>query len=195
MGRVILFMSLSLDGFIAGPNVGIENPMGDGGGRLHNWMFVGKTSQEIRSFEEESFKDTGAIIMGKRTFDVGVGPWGENPTFHAPCFVLSTIAHPQILKAGGTTFTFVTDGIESALALARTVAGEKDVIVMGGANTAQQYIKARLVDEMQFHLVPVLLCEGVQLFEHIGGEKIELENVETIDAPDVIHLKFSVVKS
>ncbi len=77
MGRVILFMSLSLDGFIAGPNVGIENPMGDGGGRLHDWMFVGKTSQEIRSFEEESFKDTGAIIMGKRTFDVGVGPWGK----------------------------------------------------------------------------------------------------------------------
>src|SRR6266542_6309574 len=114
MGQVVLAMSMSLDGCIAGPNVGVEQPLGQGGQRLHDWMFVGKTEREAAGFEEESFKTTGAIIMGRRTFDVGVEPWGDSPAFHAPCFVLSAAAQQKIVKEGGTTYTFVTDGIENA---------------------------------------------------------------------------------
>ncbi len=150
MSKVILDMSMSLDGFIAGPNVDVGQPMGDGGERLHDWMFLGKTGREATAFEEEWFEATGAIIMGRRTFDVGVVPWGDNPTFHAPCFVLSANAREEIVKEGGTTYTFVTNGIEGALEQARAAAGGKNIIVMGGANAAQQYIRAGFSTRCRF---------------------------------------------
>ena len=119
---------------------------------------------------------------------------GDNPTFHTPCFVLSATAQEKIVKEGGTTYTFVTDGIESALALARTAAGGKKITVMGGANAFQQYLKAGLLDEIQIHLVPVLLGEGIRLFDHLGPEYIELESTRVIESPGVTHLRFRVVK-
>ncbi len=194
MGTVVLAMSMSLDGCIAGPNVGGEQPMGEGGELLHDWMFVGKTEREAAVFEEELFKTTGTIIMGRRTFDVGVEPWGDSPAFHAPCFVLSAAAQQKIVKEGGTTYTFVTDGIESALARARAAAGGKNVQVLGGANAAQQYIKAGLLDEIQIHLVPVLLGDGIRLFDHLGTKHIVLEQMSVIESPGVTHLTFRVVK-
>jgi dihydrofolate reductase len=194
MGQVVLAMSMSLDGFIAGPNVAVDQPLGQGGERLHDWMFVGKTEREAALFEEQSFQTTGAIIMGRRTFDVGVGPWGDNPTFHTPCFVLSAAAQQKIVKQGGTTYTFVTDGIESAFARARAAAAGKNVRLFGGANAAQQYIKAGLLDELHIHLVPVLLGEGIRLFEHLGTKQIVLQQTSVIQSPGVTHLTFRVVQ-
>ncbi|SRR5712692_3254295 len=204
MGKVILDMSMSLDGFIAGPNDGVERPLGDGGERLHDWIFGGKTDRtgsaprgsagNPRDAEvmDEAFKTLGAVIMGRRWFEIGEGPWGDNPPFQVPCFVLTHDAHEKLVK-GATTFTFVTDGIESALKQAQAAAGDKNVGV-GGANTAQQYLSAGLLDEIQIHLAPVLLGEGCRLFEHIGTEHIELERTRVIESPGVTHLWFRVVK-
>lgn len=192
--NVVLEMSMSLDGFIAGPNIDMEQPMGEGGERLHEWMFSGKTEREADVDEEQAFKSTGAIVMGRRTFDLGVGPWGENPTFHAPCFVLSRDAHDTITKAGGTTYSFVTDGAQSAVAQARAAAGDKQIVVMGGANTAQQCLRAGLLEEIQIHLVPVLLGDGTRLFDQLDPEHIELDSTMVSTAPGVTHLRFRVVK-
>jgi len=194
---------MSLDGFIAAPNDDPERPLGDGGQRLHDWVFGGKTERSgtsprtsttgsNREVMDESFKTLGAVIMGRRWFDIGEGPWGENPPFHVPCFVLTHNAHETLVK-GATTFTFVTDGIENALKQAQAAAGDKHVGV-GGANTAQQYLQAGLLDEIQIHLVPVLLGEGRRLFEHLGTLHIELESTRVIESPGVTHLKFRVVK-
>jgi dihydrofolate reductase len=137
-------MSMSLDGFVAGPNVSTEQPMGEGAGAsVHDWMFSGKSDAEADRFERDHFADTGAVIMGRTTFDLGVGPWGENPTFHAPCFVVSHAEHERITKEGGTSYTFVTGGVERALEEATAAAGDKDVVVMGGASIAQQFIERR----------------------------------------------------
>ncbi|HET9587458.1 MAG TPA: dihydrofolate reductase family protein, partial [Anaerolineales bacterium] len=135
-----------------------------------------------------------AFIMGRRVFDFGVGPWGDNPTFHAPCFVLSHKAQETIVRQGGTSYTFITDGIESALEKARAAAGEKDIVLNGGANAAQQYLKAGLLDEINLHLVHVLLGEGIPLFENIGTGQIKLEKISVIEAPGVTHLRFRVVR-
>src|SRR5712692_227161 len=203
MGKVVLDMSMSLDGFITGPNDGVERLLGDGGERLHDWIFDGTAERagtsprtsatgSNREVMDEAFKTLGAEIMGRRWFDIGEGPWGDNPPFQVPCFVLTHDAHEKLLK-GATTFTFVTDGIESALKQAQAAAGDKNVGV-GGANTAQQYLKAGLLDEIHIHLVPILLGEGRKLFEHIGTEQIELETTRVIESPGVTHLKFRVVK-
>jgi len=193
-GTVFLEMSMSLDGFVAGPNVGVERPMGDhGGARVHDWMFAGKTDQQAEAFEVKTFADIGAVVMGRRTFDVGVGPWGDNSTFHAPCFVVSHDAHEPVVKEGGTTYSFVTDGIEGALEQAKGAAGDQDVMVMGGANIAQQFLKARVLDEIRLHLVPLLVGDGTRLFDDVGPNPIELEATEVIDDPGVTHFRFRVV--
>ena len=132
--------------------------------------------------------------MGRRVFDFGVGPWGDNPTFHAPCFVLSHKAQETIVKEGGTSYTFVTDGIESALERARAAAGEKDIVLNGGASAAQQYLKAGLLDEINLHLVHVLLGEGIPLFGKTGTEQIKLEKISLTEAPGVTHLRFRLLK-
>jgi dihydrofolate reductase len=193
MGTVIFDMSMSLDGFIAGPK-GDDKPDREleALDRLHDWMFPPKGNfQEI---ERERFKHVGAVVMGRRMFNLGEEPWGDDPPFHMPVFVLTHNARDPLVKKGGTTYFFVTNGIESALAQARKAAGHKNVMVMGGANTIQQFLEAGLLDEMHLTLVPVLLGEGIRLFENMGTEHMELEKISVIDDPGVTHFRFRLVK-
>lgn len=195
VGTVILDLSMSLDGFIAGPKDD-KNPDRELGALdiLHDWRFAGKSSTETEAYEVEKFKPMGAGIVGRRMLDLGIGPWGENPTFHMPVFVLSHETRKPITKQGGTTYYFVTAGIESALKQAEEAADGKDIMVLGGANAAQQYLKAGLLDEINLHLVHVLLGEGIRLFENIGTEHIELEKISVTEGPGVTHLRFRVVR-
>jgi dihydrofolate reductase len=193
MGKVKANMSMSLDGFIAGPKDD-EKPDRELEAleSLHDWMFPPKgISQEI---ESEMFKNVGAAVMGRRMFNLGEEPWGDDPPFHMPVFVLTHQPRSNLIKEGGTTFTFITDGIESSLKQAKAAAGDKDVIVVGGANAIQQFLKAGLLDEIHLHLVPVLFGEGIRLFENAGAEHIELEKISVIEAPSVTHLRFRVVR-
>ena len=195
MGTVILDMGMSLDGFIAGPKDD-SHPERELGGLdiLHDWRFGGKSSTETEAYEVEKFKPMGAGIVGRRMLDLGIGPWGENPTFHMPIFVLSHETRKPITKQGGTTYYFVTAGIESALKQAEEAADGKDIMVLGGANAAQQYLKAGLLDEIHLHLVPVLLGEGIRLFENIGTKHIDLEKISLTEDPGVTHFRFRLVK-
>jgi dihydrofolate reductase len=168
MGMIYADISTSLDGFIAGPNVSIANGMGDGGDRLHDWMFAGKSGAEAEAFEEERLASSGAFVMGRTMLDVGIAPWGDNPTFHAPVFVVTHRPAEPIVKAGGTTCTFVTDGPEAALRLAREAAGDQDICVAGGAAIVRHYLHAGVVDELRLHLVPIVLGDGVRLFTGPG---------------------------
>jgi len=201
MGKVVVDLSMSLDGFITGPNDSVEMPLGEGGERLHDWIFGGKTDRsgssprqsaiEVnRAVLDEAIETTGAIVMGRRLFDIGEKPWGDEPPFQMPVFVL-THRPRETIKKGKTTFTFVTGGIGSALERAQAVAGDKDISV-SAANVAQQYLQAGLLEEIQIHLVPILLGEGRRLFEHLGTEPIELENTRVVEAPGVTHLRFRV---
>jgi dihydrofolate reductase len=189
MSKVIADLSMSLDGFIAEPNVSVEVPMSEGGERLHEWLSEGGVDAEIA---RELSETAGATVVGRRMFDVGVGEWEDTP-YPVPCFVLTHEQREELTMKSGT-FTFVTDGIESALEQAKEAAGEKDVIVMGGANIVQQFLRAGLVDEMSLHLVPVLLGDGVRLFDGIGNELIELESTRVIDSPEVTHISYRIVK-
>jgi len=191
MAKVTLDMSMSLDGFIAGPNIGVERPMGKGGERLHEWLFNPSASEVDAAVEREMSATTGAVVLGRRTFDVGVGLWGDVP-FPVPCFVLTHEDREEIVKKSGT-LTFVTDGIESALQRARAAAGEKDVRLMG-ANIAQQFLRAGLLDEIQINLVLVLLGDGIRLFDNLGTEQTALERTRVIESPGVTHIRFGVVK-
>ena len=190
MGKAVLDVSMSLDGYIAGPNDSREQPLGDGGTRLHDW--VSTTTQEL--MQGGTSATTGAIVTGRRTYDV-VDGWGGRGHRSAgvPVFVL-THHIPATVPQGPTPFTFVTDGIESALKQAKAAAGEKQVYVMGSASIAQQCLQAGLLDEIQLHLVPMLLGGGIRLFDHIGTKPIQLESVNVIEATGVIHLRFRVVK-
>ena len=161
--------------------------------RERHGLSGGKTDRDAEVLDE-SFKTTGAVVMGRRMFDVAEGPWGDNPPFHMPVFAVTHDAREKVFKEGGTTFTFVMEGIESALKQAKGVAGDKDVSVAGGANIIQQYLKAGLMDEIQIHLVPVLLSEGIRLFEHLGTEKLEQERTRVIESPGVTQLRFNIVK-
>ena len=195
MGQVILDLAMSLDGFIAGPK-DADQPDRELAGLdiLHDWRFGSQSSTESEAYEVEKFKPLGAGIVGRRMLDLGIGPWGENPTFHMPIFVLSHETRKPITKQGGTTYYFITEGIESTLKKAKQAAGGKDIMLLGGANAAQQYLKAGLLDEIQLHLVPVLLGEGIRLFENIGTQPINLEQMSVIEEPGVTHLRFRVVK-
>jgi dihydrofolate reductase len=192
MSTVYLDISMSLDGFITGPDEGVEKPLGDDAGRLHDWMSAAKADADAVVLDEV-YARTGAILMGRRMFDVGVEPWGDPPPFHRPVFVLTHQARDPIPMEGGTTYNFVTDGIEAGLELAQAAAGDKDVGIWGGANNMRQYLKAGLLDEMQIHLIPVLLGEGVRLFEDLGRVRIELERTRVIESPSSTHLRFRVV--
>jgi dihydrofolate reductase len=186
-----------LDGYIAGPK--------DEGERLHEWVFGGEPDSRLsvghypKSVTDadvlaELFATTGAVLMGRRTFDLHEKPWGENPPFHVPCFVLSHREREKLIKDGGTTFTFVTEGIKSAMAQAHAAAGEKNVSVLGGASLASQCIHAGLVDDIQIHLVPVLLGEGIRLFDRPSSSLTLLESTGVVASPSVTHLRFRVVK-
>ena len=205
MGKVVSDISMSLDGYLAGPNDDVERPLGDGGDRLHQWVYGlaswrqlhglagGKTDRDAEVLEE-SFKHTGSVVMGNRMFTLGERYWGEEPPFHIPVFVVTHENRDKLTKAGGTTYTFVTDGLESALRQAQAAAGAKDVSVAGGANVIQQFLTAGLLDEIQIHLIPVLLGDGRRLFDRLGPEHIELEPMRVIESTGVTHLKFRVVK-
>lgn len=188
MAIVLLDMSMSLDGFIAGPN--------DEPGGLHDWFFSppGGVTDSNREVVDESVRTTGAIVTGRRTYDQGdeVDGFVDSP-YKVEHFVL-THDVPEKVAKGEMTFTFVVDGIESALEQAKAAAGDRNVAVGGGASIARQCIKAGLIDEIQIHLVPVLLGEGIRLFEHLGAEQIELERTRVIESPGVTHLGFRVVK-
>jgi dihydrofolate reductase len=200
MPKVAANISTSLDGYVAGPNDGPDNGLGDGGERLHQWAYGLESWRERHGLEggeasrdaeilEETFATTGAIVLGKRMFDNARG-WGEEPPFHMPVFVLTHEEKDAVEKDGGTTFTFV-EGIENAVEQARAAAGDRDVSIGGGASVIQQAIAAGLLDELQIHLVPVLLGGGVRLFDP-GIEPIELECTRVIDSPAVTHLRFRI---
>ena len=213
MTKLTLDISMSLDGFVAGPNQTLEEPLGAGGDLLHEWAFRAEAWRERHGLDggeanadseviTESLAATGAVVMGRRMFSGGEGAWaddpnadawwGDDPPFHVPVFVLTHHARETVVKEGGTTFTFVTDGIEAALEQARAAAAEKDVAIAGGATVVQQYLKAGLVDELQIHVAPVLLGGGVSLFDSLGIDPLQLETTRVIASPTVTHLKFSV---
>jgi dihydrofolate reductase len=217
MGKLILDISMSLDGFIAGPRPTLEAPLGEGGERLHEWAFATRSFRERQGLDggeanadskliDQLVRGTGATVMGRRMFSGGEGGWaedpnaegwwGENPPFHHPVFVLTQHAREPVSKQGGTTFTFVTDGIEAALEQARAAARERDVAVGGGADVAQQYLKAGLLDQLNVHLAPVLLGDGTRLFEDgLAGSPAELERASVLESPSgVAHLSYRVVR-
>jgi dihydrofolate reductase len=210
MSKLRLRISLSLDGYVAGPHQSVEEPLGVGGEDLHQWVFPlaawrkphglegGKTDESTPVVEDE-LTNIGATIMGRNMFGGHPGPWniakpwngwwGSKPPFHHPVFVLTHHPREPLVMEGGTTFTFVTDGIESAYDLARRAAKGKDVALAGGANISQQYLNAGLLDEMQLHVVPILLGSGERLFN--GMKDLHgLRLVKTVAAPNVTHLKF-----
>jgi dihydrofolate reductase len=211
MGRVRFEISMSLDGYVAGPNPSEEQPLGEGGMRLHEWILKlaawrephGREGGEVNassSLVEESWDGVGAGIIGRGMFGGGPGPWGEDPwrgwwgddpPFGMPVFVL-THHEREPLALGTTTFTFVTDGIEPALARAREAAGDRDVTIGGGADVARQYLSAGLVDQLQINLVPILLGGGVRLFEDGAGAGLRLERVLVVETPEVTHLRYRV---
>jgi dihydrofolate reductase len=205
-------ISMSLDGYVAGASQSVENPIGIGGMRLHEWVFPLSVWRSMHGLEggevnessrviEESLANIGATVMGRNMFgghpgawnaaNLWNGWWGDNPPFHHPVFVLTHHARKPLKLSGGTTFTFVTDGIEAALDQARRAAEGKDVSLAGGANTAQQYLKVGLVDEMEINLAPTLLGAGERLFEGIGNDLHGLKLVKTVATPAVTHLKFT----
>lgn len=207
--RLRLDISVSLDGFVAGPNPTLEQPLGEGGERLHDWVTRLASWREEHGMEggergpddevvAESIEATGAHLMGRRMFSSGSGPWeddpkadgwwGDDPPFKGPVFVLTHHAREPVQKENGTTYTFVTDGIEAALEAARKAAGEKDVLLAGGADIAQQYLRAGLLDELQLHVAPVLLGGGVRLFDDVGPGQLELTRL--IESPHVAHMKY-----
>ena len=191
MGNVV-HMSMSLDGFVAGPNVRVEHPMGEGGERLHEWMFGGAGDPADARVAAEMFstETVGAVVMGRTTFTVGEAAWGVDGTFGVPCFVVTHRAAETLVK-GPTTFTFVTDGIESALAQAEAAADGKDVNVMG-ADTVQQLLRAGRLDEIQINLVPVLLGDGTRLFDGLGTGHVELDRARVVESPRMTHLTYRV---
>jgi len=212
VSRLRLRISISLDGFVAGPRQSVDNPLGIGGMRLHEWVFPlavwrethglpGGEVNESSRVVEESLANIGATIMGRNMFGGHPGPWdagkpwngwwGSNPPFHHPVFVLTHHAREPLALEGGTTFTFVTGGIKPALEQARRAARGKDVALAGGAEAAQQYLAAGLVDEMELHLVPTLLGSGERLFEKVGDDLHGLKLVRTVAAPSVTHLRFA----
>jgi dihydrofolate reductase len=211
VARLRFDISMSLDGFVAGPNQSEEDPLGEGGMQLHEWAFElaawrkphGQDGGEVNASTkvvEESLENLGAAVMGRNMFggagswgdDPWDGWWGDDPPFHMPVFIVTHHAREPVTKEGGTTFTFVTDGIESALEQAREAADGKDVGLSGGANVAQQYLKAGLIDEMQIHLVPVFLGDGARLFDNLDGAEVGLEVARVVEAPGVTHLTYRV---
>ncbi|MEV7223909.1 dihydrofolate reductase family protein [Streptomyces sp. NPDC093681] len=198
-------LAITLDGYVAGPNVTLDNPGGDGGEPIFDWIHTlaswrerqGMTGgDENRDSElmREWFDATGAVVMGRMMYDTGEEFWGDNPPFRTPVFVLTDRPRPTLVKEGGTSFTFVTDGIHSALEQAKAAAGDRNVDIGGGAHTVRQYLAADLLDELQLHVVPVLLGDGLRLFEGLGARRRDLERVRVVETPLATHLKYRFAK-
>ncbi|MFG1658424.1 dihydrofolate reductase family protein [Micromonospora chersina] len=189
MGKVVLDVSMSLDGFAAGPNIREAEPMGDGGERLHAWMAEDGPEGEIDAAVRREVDTTvGATVIGRRTFDLGLGPWGGTPWPGVPSFVVTHRARPDLLGDNGGTFAF--DGLRAAVRRAKQAAGHKDVLVLG-ADVARQLLRANLLDEVRIHLIPLLLGEGTPLF---AGEQAELITEGKPVTGTVTHLRFRVVR-
>ena len=212
MGKVVVDISMSLDGFVAGPNPTLEEPLGKKGEELHEWVvrtnywrerhgLEGGEEDEDSEVIREAFSSVGASVMGRKMFSGGSGPWesdprsmgwwGDEPPFHTPVFVLTHHAREPEEMEGGTTFFFVTDGIEAAIEQARAAAGEGNVAIGGGANAIQQALAAGLVDELQVHVAPILLGGGTRLFGE-GADPIRLEATRVLASPRATHVKFDV---
>ena len=212
MSKLRIWISMSLDGFVAGPDQSVDNPLGLGGTRLHEWVFAlavfraehGLEGGEVNTstpLVAAAQANIGATVMGRNMFGGHPGPWdaqqpwngwwGENPPYHHPVFVITHHPRAPLTLQGGTTFTFITDGIHAALEQARQAAGDQDITLGGGAQTAQQYLAAGLVDEMQLNLVPVLLGRGERLFAGLGDDLHGLALVNTVATPRVVHFKFT----
>jgi dihydrofolate reductase len=213
MSKLRSTMAMSLDGFVAGPDQSVENPLGVGGERLHEWMIPLAVFREMQGEDAGGgevnastavirgwWENVGAVVMGRNMFGGGPGPWredwqgwwGENPPYHVPVFVITHHSREPLHMQGGTTFHFVTEGIEAALKLATEAAGGQDVWLTGGASVIQQYLRAGLVDEIEISLAPVLLGEGERLFADLDGSEIELEQVRAVEAPGVTHISYRV---
>jgi dihydrofolate reductase len=212
LSKLRLHITMSLDGCVAGPDQGEENPLGVGGEELHNWFVPlqafqeahGRSGGEVNAstpVAEERMENLGAAIMGRNMFGGGPGPWpeepwngywGDNPPYHYPVFVLTHHEREPQEMEGDTTFYFVTGGIESALDQAKEAAGGKDVWLAGGADAANQYLAAGLVDEIDLSIAPLLLGDGARLFDGVGSDAVALEQVRAVDAPGATHIKYAV---
>jgi dihydrofolate reductase len=212
MSKVRGNTAISLDGYVAGPNQSEENPLGEGGEQLHEWMLELKAWREPHGEEggevnasteavEQMHANVGAFVMGRNMFgpirgDWGdeswKGWWGDDPPYHAPVYVLTHHEREPVEMQGGTTFHFVTDGIESALGQARKAAGDRDVLIAGGASAIRQYLGAGLIDELDLHLAPVMLGGGERLLENLTPD-VKLEQLRAVEAPGVTHLKYRVL--
>jgi dihydrofolate reductase len=210
MSRLKATITMSLDGFVAGPEQSEKDPLGIGGEQLHEWMVPlkafreghGEQGGEVNAstpIAEGILGNMGATIMGRNMFGGGPGPWGDDPwkgywgddpPYHHPVFVLTRYPREPLEMAGGTTFHFVTDGIESALEQAKTVAGVQDVSLAGGASAVQQYLVAGLLDEILVSVVPIFLGGGARLFDNLGEPKPRLRQTEAIEAPGVTHIRY-----
>lgn len=209
MGILTCQISISLDGFVAGPNQSLENPLGEGGMRLHDWVFATASWRRQHSEQggedgpdsevaEDVMKGVGAYVMGRHMFGGGSGPWdpdwkgwwGDEPPYHAPVFVVTHHARQPLTMLGGTTFTFVTDGLASALKQARAAAGDRAVSIAGGASTIRQCLAAGSIDELYLHIVPILLGAGERLLEDVGDPVLTPLNV--VASPAVTHIKYRV---
>jgi dihydrofolate reductase len=205
---------MSLDGFVAGPKQSKQNPLGEGGEHLHEWMVAlaawrqahghqGGEVNESARIVDEARENIGAGVMGRNMFGpIGGGPWrdeqwtgwwGDEPPYHHPVFILTHHPRDPVQMQGGTTYHFVTDGIESALKQAQNAAGDKDVRLWGGADVINQYLAAGLLDELELHLVPMLLDDGARLFDKVDIAEIRFEQVRVVEAPGVTHLKYTVI--
>jgi dihydrofolate reductase len=191
VGKLIVELTMSLDGFISGPDVRVGQPLGLEGERLHEWLFS-PDNEVDREATAEIFDTSGAVLMGRRVFDTIEG-WGDEDPFGRPCFVVTHRAHEERVR-GATTYTFVTEGMTTALEQARAAAGEKDVTIMGGAHLAQQYVEAGLVDELRIHVAPVLFGGGTRLFDLTGISQIELELTRCTSSPKATHLRYAVAR-
>jgi dihydrofolate reductase len=209
MSQVIAEISISLDGFAAGQNQGKEHPLGEGGERLHEWIVPTDSWRSQHGLEggekgpdddvaAEFGRGVGAYIMGRNMFSPGRGEWdeswrgwwGEDPPYHVPVFVLTHHPREPLPMEGGTTFHFVTDGIESALEQARAAAGDQNVLILGGAAAIQQYLAAGLVDELRLHIAPIILGAGERLLENVGD--LKLEPIDVVASPAATHVKYRV---
>jgi dihydrofolate reductase len=214
MGQVRFGLTMSLDGFVAGPEQSLETPLGIGGEELHEWAFRvdawrrahGRAGGETNPSSEvvaESIANVGAYLMGRNMFGGGPGPWGEewrgwwgdDPPFHTPVFVLTHHPREPLAMDGGTTFHFVTDGLESALAQAKDAAGEQDVVIAGGASIVQQCLAAGYVDEINVSVAPLFLGSGERLFDNLGDRLPKLEQGRVVASSDVTHLRYRVLGS
>jgi dihydrofolate reductase len=208
MSTVTSQISVSLDGYAAGPNQTMKDPLGEGGERLHEWVLATEGWRRQHGYEggernidsavaEQLTEGIGASIMGRNMFGPAgewdldwKGWWGDDPPFHTPVYVLTHHPREPLPMEGGTTFHFVTEGIEAALEQAKAAAGEQDVAIAGGASTIQQYLAAGLLDELYLHIVPVMLGGGERLLENVGDPK--LEPVEVVASPTVTHIRYRV---